>query len=106
MKRYRDTIIDVTNPAAMQSELQDISLFIGYSLHFIVTGTLTFTAEIFAGNIEDATKLSLVTGSAIVINNAGFINNTSFAQYDFFYVKISAVAGVGTLKCIRTAKEI
>jgi hypothetical protein len=106
MRRYRDTILDAVNPGAMTSEIQDISLVIGYSLHFIVTGTLTFTSEIYAGNIDDKTKLSLLTGSAQVINSNGFINNTSFAQYDYFYLKISAVAGAGTLKCIRTAKEV
>lgn len=105
MKRYRDIIIDEVNPSAMQSDVQDIELFIGYSLHFIITGALTCTSEIWAGNTNDPSTFALLTGSSQALSNVGVINNTSFAQYDYFYVKITNVVGVGTLKCIRTAKE-
>lgn len=107
MRRRRDTIIDLTNPAGTPtSEVQDIELDTGYSLHFVVTGTLTFTSEIYAGNINDASKLSLLSGSAVAVSSSGYINNTSLAQYDYFYVKLSAIAGTGTVKCIRTIKEV
>lgn len=106
MRRYRDIIIDTAALANMNTPITDITLDIGYSLHFLVTGSLQFTCEIYAGNVNDPTKLTVLSGSAQVINNIGFVYNQSFAQYDYFYIKISAVSGAGTVQCIRTVKEI
>ena len=106
MRRRNDLILNAVNPGSIDSPIQDITLEGGYSLHFIVTGTLQFTSTVYAGNVNDPTKLSVLSGTATVINNTGYINNTSFAQYDYFFVRITAVTGTGTLQCSRTIKEL
>lgn len=105
MRTQRDKIIEVTNPGNLSSLVTDMTLDTGYSLDFDVTGSLSFTAEVWAGNTNDVTKMKAVTGTAVIISAPGYFNNTSSAQYDFFIVKISAVTGVGNLTCTRVVKE-
>ena len=103
----------ITNPSGtILSDDLNVQTKGGYSVHFIVTGSLAFTCTLYASNQDDnpvgtpKAYTSVANSTITGINNQGFMYDITTSNVGFIQIQIGTFTGTGTVQCYFTAKDI
>jgi hypothetical protein len=105
-------LINVNNPSGSPifSQVVNINTKAGYSIHCVVTGSLTFTGTILGSNQFDALpgqqQFTSIANTIQTISNLGFIWDVSSTHISYVEFEMSNFTGSGTSQCYLTAKDI
>lgn len=111
MLNFQKPLFNVTNPSGtLMSEVIDLTMYCGYSIHLIPSGLTSFSARIevsndIKDNATDTQNFVLLEGSNQSIT-AQYMYNQTWAHYKYVRLVLTTFVGAGTLDVYFNAKEI